>query len=70
MKYSEDIVKRNIQMMKDVITVTELASDAPVGQLLNMLDVIVSEIMEHETVTQSEEELAGLILFRISDQLT
>ena len=64
MKYSEDIVKREIQMAKERNELDALVKDAPIGQLLFMLEIVADEIMFHEGSEYSKEDLIGKMVCR------
>ena len=69
MKYSEDIVKRQREMHDEVMTVRGIAKDAPVGQLLRLMDEIHEELLlweSHEDYTK--EELVGLVMMKMLKQ--
>ncbi len=68
MKYSEDVEKRVIQMSEEISAVRKLSDKAPIGQLLNMLEVVSEEILEwsdHPDFTQ--DSLVGAMTTRIVD---
>ncbi len=71
MKYSEDVEKRVIQMSEEISTIRAIADKAPVGHLLNMIEVISEEILEwsdHPDFT--ETGLVGAMAIRIADNLS
>ena len=68
-KYSDDVEKRAEEMQKERIFVEVCAENAPIGHLLNMVDIIVKEMLSWEYHEDfSREYILGLIMSRISTE--
>ena len=64
----ETLIERQVKHQKDVNKVRELAKDAPVGQLLHMMEPIIEEALYWSGHPDfSREYILGLMVTRIVD---